>query len=251
MSYYPIFVDLTGQGVLVVGGGEVAERKIKNLLIHDCRLYIASLQLTDYLKALVDRGELNLIDLASLDDALDKVFMVIAATDDSALNSRIASAAKKRGILVNSVDQPEDCSFIMPSVVKTGALQIAISTAGKSPALAKKIRGELESTFGPEYASFLELLGLLRRELISEGKASSANKVIFQRLVDSSLLELIKKGEYGATGLNNPVLIAEMAVEIACKVLSGERDFPEVIYTPAVCITKENVDEYYDPDAIF
>jgi ribose transport system substrate-binding protein len=63
--------------------------------------------------------------------------------------------------------------------------------------------------------------------------------------------ELIKKGEYGATGLNNPVLIAEMAVEIACKVLAGERDFPEVIYTPAVCITKENVDEYYDPDAIF
>ncbi len=194
MSYYPIFVDLKGQGVLVVGGGEVAERKIKNLLIHDCRVYIASPHLTDYLKELVDRGEVRLIDLASLDESLNKVFMVIAATDDSALNSRIASKAKKRGILVNSVDQTRDCTFIMPSIVKAGDLQIAISTAGKSPALAKKIRGELESTFGPEYASFIELLGLLRTELMAKGKPSSANKIIFQRLVNSPLLELIKEG---------------------------------------------------------
>jgi precorrin-2 dehydrogenase/sirohydrochlorin ferrochelatase len=198
MSYYPIFVDLKGQGVLVVGGGEVAERKIKSLLIHDCRVYIASPQLTDSLKELVDRGSLSLIDLSSLDESLDKVFMVIAATDDSALNSRIASKAKARGILVNSVDQPRDCSFIMPSIVKAGDLQIAISTAGKSPALAKKIRGELERTFGPEYASFIELLGLLRRELIAKGKPSSANKIIFQRLVDSPLLERIKEGNMEA-----------------------------------------------------
>ena len=194
MSYYPIFVDLKDQGVLVVGGGEVAERKIKNLLIHDCRVYIASPRLTDYLKELVAHNEIQHINPESLDEFLDKVFMIIAATDDSALNSRIASKAKARGILVNSVDQPRDCSFIMPSIVKAGDLQIAISTAGKSPALAKKIRGELERTFGPEYASFIELLGLLRRELISEGKPSSANKIIFQRLVDSPLLELIKEG---------------------------------------------------------
>ncbi|MBW1689246.1 MAG: bifunctional precorrin-2 dehydrogenase/sirohydrochlorin ferrochelatase [Deltaproteobacteria bacterium] len=198
MSYYPIFVDLKDQGVLVVGGGEVAERKIKNLLTHDCQVYIASPQLTDYLKELVEHNEIQHIDPASLDESLDKVFMVIAATDDSALNSRIASKAKARGILVNSVDQPRDCSFIMPSIVKAGDLQIAISTAGKSPALAKKIRGELERTFGPEYASFIELLGLLRRELIAEGRPSSANKITFQRLVDSPLLELIKAGNIEA-----------------------------------------------------
>ena len=223
MSYYPIFVDLTDQSVLVVGGGEVAERKIKSLLTHKCRIYIASPNLTSYLKALVDRGEVRLIDPDSLDDLLDTVFMVIAATDDSALNSRIASRAKKRGILINSVDQPRDCTFIMPSIVKAGDLQIAISTGGKSPALAKKIRGELESTFGPEYASFTELLGLLRRELISKGKPSHDNKIVFQRLVNSPLLELIKEGNIeGVRNTLSSVLGGEFPVEgIVNRVFSG------------------------------
>ena len=192
MPYYPIFVDLQDQHVLVVGGGEVAERKINNLLTHGCRISISSPRLSAYLEELVDRGTLRLIDPDSLDESLDSVFMVIAATDDPALNSGIAAKAKARGILVNSVDQPRDCTFIMPSVARAGALQIAISTGGKSPALAKKIRGDLESRFGPEYASFVELLGILRRELLSKGKPSPDNKVIFQRLVDSPLVDLIK-----------------------------------------------------------
>ena len=223
MPYYPIFVDLKDQGVLVVGGGEVAERKIKNLLTHSCRIYISSPNLTSYLKALVDRGEVRIIDPDSLDESLDKVFMVIAATDDSALNSRIASKAKERGILVNSVDQPRDCTFIVPSIVKSGDLQIAISTAGKSPALAKKIRGELESTFGPEYASFIELLGLLRRELISKGRPSPNNKIIFQRLVNSPLLELIKEGNIeGVSNTLSSVLGRDFPVEgIVNRIFSG------------------------------
>jgi precorrin-2 dehydrogenase/sirohydrochlorin ferrochelatase len=195
MSYYPIFVDLTDQGVLVVGGGEVAERKIKNLLAYRCRIYIVSSHLTSQLKDLVAHNEVQLIEAESLDNLLNEVFMVIAATDDPQLNSRIASRARERGILVNSVDQPRDCTFIMPSIVKAGDLQIAISTAGKSPAMAKKIRQELESTFGPEYASFIELLGLLRRELLSKERHPSRNKIVFQRLVDSPLLGLIKEGD--------------------------------------------------------
>jgi precorrin-2 dehydrogenase/sirohydrochlorin ferrochelatase len=83
----------------------------------------------------------------------------------------------------------------MPSIVKRGDLQIAISTGGKSPALAKKIRKDMEAMFGPEYAPLTELLGLLRTELLSQGKASSKNKIIFQKLVDSNLLQLIKKGD--------------------------------------------------------
>lgn len=223
MSYYPIFVDLKDQGVLVVGGGEVAERKIKNLLTHSCRIYVSSPDLTSYLKALVDRGEVLLIDPDSLDESLDTVFMVIAATDDPALNSRIASKAKKRGILVNSVDQPRDCTFIMPSIVKSGDLQIAISTAGKSPALAKKIRGELENTFGPEYASFIELLGLLRRELISKGRPSPDNKIIFQRLVNSPLLGLFKEGNReGVINTLSSILGGDFPVEgIVNRVFSG------------------------------
>jgi len=195
MPYYPIFVDLREQNVLVVGGGEVAERKVKNLLIHTCRIYIASLQLSSYLKELVERGDILLIDPEQLDDLLEHMFMVIAATDDSAFNSRIAAKAKACGKLVNSVDQPQDCTFIMPSIVKAGDLQIAISTGGKSPAFAKKIRSDLEGMFGPEYGLFLELLGLVRKELLSWKRPSSENKILFQQLVNSPLLELINHGD--------------------------------------------------------
>lgn len=195
MPYYPVFIDLRDQHVLVVGGGEVAERKIRNLQTHDCRISIASQHLSSYLEDLVERGAIHLIDLDSLDEALGRFFMVIAATDDPSFNSRIASKAKEHGILVNSVDQPQDCTFIMPSIVRAGELQIAISTGGKSPALAKKIRGELEKRFGPEYASLAELLGLIRRELLAKGKPSQDNKIIFERLVNSRLVALIKKGD--------------------------------------------------------
>jgi precorrin-2 dehydrogenase/sirohydrochlorin ferrochelatase len=223
MPYYPIFVDLRDQDVLVVGGGEVAERKIKNLLTHGCRIAITSPRLTSYLKGLVERGDIRCIDPDQVDDALDSVFMVIAATGDPAFNSRIAAKAKARGKLVNSVDQPRDCTFIMPSIVRSGGLQIAISTGGKSPALAKKIRVDLEAIFGPEYALFIELLGLLRRELISRGRPSSDNKIIFERLVNSPLLEMIKEGDReGIRSTLSSLLEGEFPVEaIVNRVFSG------------------------------
>ena len=192
MPYYPIFLDLNNQNVIVVGGGEVAERKIRNFLIYGCKIYISSPHLTPHLKQLVAKKKIHHIPFESLDTYLDDTFMVIAATDDPEVNSQIASQAKKHGLLINTVDQPKDCNFIMPSIVKRGDLQIAISTAGKSPALAKKIRKEMDSTFGPEYDSLIELLGLIRIKLLSQDQSSSKNKIIFQKLVDSDLLELIK-----------------------------------------------------------
>jgi precorrin-2 dehydrogenase/sirohydrochlorin ferrochelatase len=129
----------------------------------------------------------------ALGKALDEAFMVIAATDDPEVNSQIASQAKERGLLTNAVDQPGDCNFIMPSIVQRGDLQIAISTAGKSPALAKRIRKEMEVTFGPEYASLIELMGLLRTKLLARGNLSSENRVMFEKLVNSDLLQFIKK----------------------------------------------------------
>ena len=195
MPYYPIFLDLDNQKVIVVGGGEVAERKIRTLLIYGCRISIISPHLTPHLKELVAKKKIHHIPYESLGKSLDDAFMVIAATDDPEVNSQIASQAKEQGLLVNAVDQPGDCNFIMPSIVKRGDLQIAISTAGRSPALAKKIRKEMESMFGPEYDSFIELLGMIRKKLLSRGQASSKNKIIFQELVDSNLLELIKKGD--------------------------------------------------------
>jgi len=193
MPYYPIFLDLNNQNVLVVGGGEVAERKIKHLLTYGCTIYISSPHLTPHLQQLVTTKKMHHIPYESLDTYMDDTFMVIAATDDAEVNSKIASQAKKHGLLINTVDQPKDCNFIMPSIVKRGNLQIAISTAGKSPALAKKIRKNLESTFGPEYDSLTKLMGIIRTKLLSQDQSSSKNKIIFQQLVDSNLLEMIKR----------------------------------------------------------
>jgi len=194
MPYYPIFLDLDNQKVLVVGGGEVAERKIKNLLIYGCQISIISPHLTPHLTELVAKKRIHHLSYESLGTVMDDAFMVIAATDNPKVNSQIASQAKERGSLVNVVDQPGDCNFIMPSIVKRGDLQIAISTAGKSPALAKKLRKEMERMFGSEYDSFLDLLGMIRKKLLSRGQAPSRNKIVFQELVDSNLLDLIKKG---------------------------------------------------------
>lgn len=193
MPYYPIFLDLNNQKVLVVGGGTVAERKIQNLLRYGCQIYVVSPHLTPHLKKLAAEKKIHHIPHEALGKALDEAFMVIAATDDPEVNSQIASQAKERGLLINAVDQPEDCNFIMPSIVQRGDLQIAISTAGKSPALAKRIRKEMEVTFGPEYASLIELMGLLRTKLLAQGNLSSENRVMFEKLVNSDLLELIKK----------------------------------------------------------
>jgi precorrin-2 dehydrogenase/sirohydrochlorin ferrochelatase len=193
MLYYPIFLDMNNQKVLVVGGGTVAERKIQNLLRYGCQIYIVSPHLTPRLNQLVAEKKIYYLSHEAPGKALDEAFMVIAATDDPEINSQIASQAKERGLLINAVDQPGDCNFIMPSIVQRGDLQIAISTAGKSPALAKRIRKEMEVTFGPEYASLIELLGLLRIRLLAQENLSSENRVMFEKLVNSNLLELIKK----------------------------------------------------------
>ena len=196
MPYYPIFLDIDNQNVIVVGGGEVAERKIKHLLNYGCTIYISSPHLTPHLQQLVTTKKIHHISDESLDTHMGTAFMVIAATDDAEVNSIIASQAKKHGLLINTVDQPKDCNFIMPSIVKRGNLQIAISTAGKSPALAKKIRKNLESSFPPEYDSFTELLGIIRTQLLSQNQPASKNKIIFQQLVDSNLLEMMKQKDW-------------------------------------------------------
>jgi precorrin-2 dehydrogenase/sirohydrochlorin ferrochelatase len=195
MPYYPIFLDLKDQNVLVVGGGKVAERKILNLLRYGCRIHVVSPELTSQLEKLVSQKKIQRIPEQSLNQAMSEASMVIAATDDPAVNGQIASRAKEEGLLVNAVDQPRDCNFIMPSIVKSGDLQIAISTGGKSPALAKKIRKELQNLFGSEYGSLVELLGMLRTEVLARTDPSSENKPLFENLVNSDLLEFIRKGD--------------------------------------------------------
>jgi len=195
MAYYPIFLELKGKKILVVGGGQVAERKIEALLDCGAEIKIVSLKLTDKLHKIVENHGLHYLQEEFQEKYLDGVFLVIAATDDRSLNHKISTTAQEKGLLINAVDQPPDCNFIVPSIVKKGDLQIAISTSGKSPALARKLREQLDSQFGDEYKDFLVLMGLLRKEILSKGLSQKENSRIFHEIVESDILEALARND--------------------------------------------------------
>ncbi len=196
MSYYPILLKLDNKMALVAGGGKVARRKVETLLEFGASVNVVARELVPELQKLVDDNIIRLVGDEFMDCHLDDTEVVIAATDDTALNHKIAETAQKRGLLVNAVDQPADCNFIVPSIMKRGELLIAISTSGRSPALAKAIREKLEGEFGVEYAIFVTLMRHLRKEILTKGLSQGENSDIFTRIVQSDILNAISHDDW-------------------------------------------------------
>ncbi len=196
MSYYPIFVDLSGRKAVVVGGGAVAERKIDALLGCGAVVHVISRDLSSGLQDRLKNGEIELISREYDDRYIEGAFMVISATGDRELNRRVSLAASGRNILVNAVDQPGECSFIVPSVIKRGHLSIAVSTSGKSPALARRIKEALADRFGTEYEYFLNLMARIRKQILSADLSEDERGRIFHELVDSPILESIRSRDF-------------------------------------------------------
>lgn len=195
MPYYPVFLDIKDRKIIIVGGGLVAERKVKNLLTYGCLIYICANDMTRYLHDLVKQNKIKRIEHHEIPEHMKDAFMAIAATDDHDVNREISLMAKENKVLINAVDQPDDCSFIVPSVVRRGELHIAISTGGKSPALAKRIRRSLESAYGEEYGIVLEIMGALRKKILASDKTQVEKKVIFEQLAEVNLPEYIRKND--------------------------------------------------------
>jgi precorrin-2 dehydrogenase/sirohydrochlorin ferrochelatase len=193
MHYYPIFLKVEERSCLVVGGGEVGARKVETLLRSGARVGVVSPKLVPWLAERVQEGSVELVGSHYEEDHLDGRFLVIAATDDLELNCRIARGAEKRGLLCNVVDYPQEGNFILPALVQRGALTVAVSTSGRSPALARRIREELEERFGPEYADLLEVMGAVRKRLLESSPDSQANKERFEQLVQSPLADLVRR----------------------------------------------------------
>ncbi len=166
MSLFPIFVKLEGRPVLLVGAGPVGESKVGGLLSAGAAVTVVAPEATDVIRALAADGTIVWHRRVFNPSDLDGVTLVVAAVPKDTARS-IYAEAQTRGILVNSVDDIENCDFYYPAVVNRGDLQIAISTAGHSPALAQRIRIELERQFGPEYAQWVQQLGEARRELFA------------------------------------------------------------------------------------
>ena len=197
-TYYPMMVDLAGRRCLVVGGGRVAERKVALLLDCGAEVTVVSPVATRKITDLAARGAIRLARRTVRSGDLDRAFLAFAATDDAQVNQSVARAVRKAGGLVNVADAPDDCNFVVPSVVRRGDLTIAISTGGGSPALAKRLRQRLEATIGPEYEAFLAALRELRTRAQQVIADPAERQALFRRAVDSDLFAHAARGDTDA-----------------------------------------------------
>ena len=188
MKYYPIFLDVQDRDCLVVGGGAVGTRKAMGLYRSGARVRVISREFSPKLEAI---SGISRVCKPYEPSDLDPAFLVFAATDNRGLNQQIREDAKAGGILCNVADAPDRSDFILPSVVERGDLVCAVSTGGASPALAKKIRQDLEQMFGAEYGDFLVLMAHIRKKLLEEGHDPTAHKKIFKALVERDIPALI------------------------------------------------------------
>ena len=191
MKTYPIFAIIEDRPCLVVGGGRVGERKVQDLREAGGRVTVVSQGLTPVLGELARAGQIDFLNEEFTPEHLQGMVLVMAATDDPGLNARVSAAAREQGIWVNVADQSELCTFIVPAQVRRGDLTVAIGTGGASPALARRLREDLQQRFGPEYRPYLALLKGVRVRLLSERRGHPENASLFQRLVDKPLLEAV------------------------------------------------------------
>ncbi len=187
---YPVNLVLDGRRCLVVGGGKVALRKVEGLLACGGRVTVVAPRISPELRAL---GDVMIEERPWRPADLDGMWLVIAATDDPAVNRSVYDAGQRAGVWVNGADDPANCSFTLPSVVRRGDLQLTVSTGGRSPALATWLRRRLEGEIGPEYAVLLDLLATERDGLKAAGVSTEG--LDWRSALDSDMLDLIRTGD--------------------------------------------------------
>lgn len=193
MSYYPIFLNISDKKCVVCGGGEVALRKVRALLGHNARVVVVSPELCRELSSLEEEGSVEAIRRSYRSGDLGGAYLAIAATDDNTTNLKIAEDARRTGCLVNVVDDPGNSDFIVPSYLRRGDIAIAISTSGKSPALARKLRTTFEEEIGEEYALLLGLVQEVRAEVKRNAVGIDADA--WQKALDlEPLISLLQNG---------------------------------------------------------
>lgn len=214
-GYFHICLSLVGRRCVVVGGGKVACRKARSLVEADAHVAIVSPRFCPELSEL---DGVELLERHFADADLEGATLVVAATDDPELNRTIARAARKTGALVNVVDTPELCDFIVPATVRRGDLVLAISTSSKAPALAKRLRMELEEIIPDDYAGFVELLGRLRPQVLREVADAAHRTQVFHRLASREAWEL-----FAAEG---PQALQDLADQLVAEAVSRRAGEP-------------------------
>lgn len=194
MHYYPINLALQGRRCLVVGGGAVAQRKVQTLVAAEAAVFVLSPDLTPCLAEMAAAGRIWHIADHYQPGVVKDYFLVICATDDAVVNRLAAEEARQAGALVNVVDSPEQGDFTVPAQIVRGDLVIAVSTGGKSPALARSLCRELAEQIGPEYGTYLELLANLRQEMKQQLATAERRREFWQAALDAEMLALLRAG---------------------------------------------------------
>ena len=192
MAAYPVVVNLDGRACVVIGGGTVAEAKVRGLLEAGASVTVISPSLTDGLVALLRAGGLIHSPRSYRDGDLRGFTLAFAATGDASVNAAVAAEGRRRRVWVNAADDPAHCDFMLPSVLRRGDLAIAVSTGGRSPAVARVVRDELEDLVGADYGSLLAVASDVRRALRDERVRPSVTAWL-DALRDPEIRDLIRR----------------------------------------------------------
>ena len=192
---FPVFLNLEGKPCLVVGGGLVALRKIESLQECGAVVSVVSPVAEEKIGQLAELGSVTWRQGSVEVDDLDDMFMVFIATNNQEVNQQVVDWCRERRVLVNAVDDPPNCDFYVPAVVRRNSLQMAISTEGKSPLYARRLKEQMEQVIGPEYGEFVDILGELREKIKAAVPDINQRRRIFENLVNSDILDLLKQGD--------------------------------------------------------
>ena len=191
MSLYPVNLNIADKLCLVVGGGAVALRKTKSLLVCGAKIRVISPEVHAELNTLAEKNQIEWFARGFAEGDLKGAFLVFAATDNPDIQLLIIKEAEKYAVLLNSADDPRQSQFHVPAHFRRGRMLVTVSTGGSSPALAQKIRQKLELEFIPEYAVVVELLSLIRERIIGQETDSEVNGALFRRLMQQGIVELV------------------------------------------------------------
>jgi len=192
--YYPIYLDIEDRDVLIIGGGNVCARKAETMMKYGARVTIVSPECTEEIEQWAAQNVLAIRRKTYEEADLEGASIVIASTDDPCINARVARDCRRRKIPVNVVDVTHLCEFIVPAIVERGSIQIAVSTGGKSPALARTLKEDLQKFVGPEYDEVNRLLGTLRPTAKKTLPTDADRKRFFDGIIARGILDMLREG---------------------------------------------------------
>ena len=195
MTFYPVFLNLRGRRAVVIGGGAVAEQKVRGLLAAGAHVTVVSPETTVGLSTLAAENGIELRRRPYRAGDLAGAWLAIAATDDRTVNASVWAEAERAGVPLNAVDDVEHCSFIAPAIHREGDITVAVSTSGKSPALAARLRRRIANMIGGAEARFCALLGELRPDLAARVPDARTRTALWYRIVDSDAIEFVRRGD--------------------------------------------------------